>query len=80
MFYVKLENIPFQMRRLLLLIELEKLGIKEVYYNEGGWSDYNAHTVCPHLVFKDEGDAIMYALTYGASVLTELPTFDMKDI
>jgi hypothetical protein len=51
-----------------------KYDIRSAEYHAGGWDDYSTSRIMPHLRFLDEEEATLYALKFGAKILTTVPT------
>ena len=75
MFYIRIHNIA---PRLVNILEnVNELGITEVSFNPGGWSDTSTHRIIAHLRFEHSEDAVAYALKAGEVVEHEIPQLEV---
>ena len=79
MYYIVIPRINSRLAFFELVKKLEERGYDDrVEYCDGGWADNEIQSVLSHLKFSNKEDALAYVLTYGGSVLTEIPLRKIK--
>lgn len=73
-YYIRIDRLNGRNDFSKLAENLASIGVINVEYNKGGWSDSVVSLAYPHLKFEDESEAIIYALKYGGEVTQSLPT------
>jgi hypothetical protein len=79
MLYIQVDRINGRKNLALLMDKFADLGLTEVFYNPGGWGDTDNMSNLPHLMFRDETEAMIYCLKYGGILLKEIPTVVTHD-
>ena len=72
MYYVVINRINGRDDWFRLTDQLTELGL-EAEYDAGGWADNVVCNILPNLAFKNEEDAIVYALKTGNKVYSTVP-------